>query len=735
MKEIYFLALTIGWFCATNALGSEFIRIATFEVDASPPLESPVAYTRAREITDPLSARGIILLGSGDPIVICTFDFLGIGNRGYSAWRERLAKAAQTSVDRVTLHALHQHDGPRCDFDAEQILAQHGLAGQRFDPVFCRQLIEKVATALRKSVQNQVTPVTHMSIGSGRVQQVASNRRLLGNDGRVEIMRFSKSTDPQAIEAPEGVIDPWLRMVTFWNEKSPLAVLSYYATHPQSYYGDGDVTSEFVGLARNKRQDDLGIPHLHFNGASGNVAAGKYNDGSREMRPILASRLEQGMKAAWQASRRFPVTQHDFDWRVVPVLLPAADYLDRDQIQDRLEDPNTKVLDKLRAAKELIWLERSRAGQPIELSCLKIGETYLLHLPGELFVEYQLAAQAIKPDSFVAVAAYGDDAPGYIGTAISYSQGGYEVQPGVSRVSPKTEQILIDAIQSLLTDSENEQVGSVSITIDGKFNDWSNIPAYFDPLHDTHDTDHSQAADRPRYVNHPDVDLIEYKVTNDNHNLYFYFRARGQIGRTQAASNQGRAGRYYAIVTLDVDRDKATGYNLHEGGYYPTSDGYDVNAEIEFFDGAENTAHYLNQAIDNPVDLRRSFQEQSRNTFIENRDGPYPAGTITLRPGHYDYYTQWVYHADNRLTFVRDKGPAVQGIARAKRSKKGSELEAIFPLKGFLPLPNGRLLISPGQSIDLSFSLEASGELAPGREWASDTAVPILNYRLKTVGN
>ena len=81
---------------------------------------------------------------------------------------------------------------------------------------------------------------------------------------------------------------------------------------------------------------------------------------------------------------------------------------------------------------------------------------------------------------------------------------------------------------------------------------------------------------------------------------------------------------------------------------------------------------------------------------------------------------------------MRDKGPVVQGIARAKRSKQGSELEAVFPLKGFLPLRDGRLLISPGQSIDLSFSLEASGELAPGAEWASDTAVPILGYRLKT---
>ena len=56
----------------------------------------------------------------------------------------------------------------------------------------------------------------------------------------------------------------------------------------------------------------------------------------------------------------------------------------------------------------------------------------VLHMPGELLIEYQLAAQQLRPDLFVAMAAYGDYAPGYIATEIAYSQGGYET----SRVRP-----------------------------------------------------------------------------------------------------------------------------------------------------------------------------------------------------------------------------------------------------------------------------------------------------------
>ena len=71
---------------------------------------------------------------------------------------------------------------------------------------------------------------------------------------------------------------------------------------------------------------------------------------------------------------------------------------------------------------------------------------------GELFVEYQLAAQEIRPDLFVAMAAYGDYGPGYIGTAEAYPQGGYETSPHVSLVAPEVEPVLMDAIKRLLRD-------------------------------------------------------------------------------------------------------------------------------------------------------------------------------------------------------------------------------------------------------------------------------------------
>ena len=99
------------------------------------------------------------------------------------------------------------------------------------------------------------------------------------------------------------------------------------------------------------------------------------------------------------------------------------------------ESTNRQILDnrdaseaqRRKAAIALAWINRVNAGKPVELSCLSIGNVKILHLPGEPFVQYQLAAQKMQPNSFVCVAGYGDCGMGYIGGDRIYTdRGGYE---------------------------------------------------------------------------------------------------------------------------------------------------------------------------------------------------------------------------------------------------------------------------------------------------------------------
>ncbi len=98
---------------------------------------------------------------------------------------------------------------------------------------------------------------------------------------------------------------------------------------------------------------------------------------------------------------------------------------------------------------KLVWLRRLQSGKKINIDCLALGNARILFMPGELFVEYQLAAKKMRPDLFVAMAAYGDYATGYICTAKAYQEGGYEA--GIaSAVTPEAEGILMDVMQKLL---------------------------------------------------------------------------------------------------------------------------------------------------------------------------------------------------------------------------------------------------------------------------------------------
>lgn len=274
-----------------------------------------------------------------------------------------------------------------------------------------------------------------------------------------------------------------------------------------------------------------------------------------------------------------------------------------------------------------------------------------------------------------------------------------------------------------------------SITIDGQFTDWASVPSYTDPANDQHDTDHSGQFDTPAYVNHPDVDILEYKFAHDANNLYAYFRATGSIGRTQQQPPGSRAGRYYVIVTIDVDHNDTTGYWLNEGGYYPTSPGYDMNMELEFYNGTWNTGHYLSHDALSQAELDQDTLKLTSGAWTSGNDGPYTPGFVDPAAGNYDDYTQWVYQSNDTLTLVRDKGPVVPGNMSMAISPDGHEIEFCAPFKGFLNTSASVPNMALGRTIDISMSLEASGEMfaAAGTNgtWASDTAAPINGYVLE----
>lgn len=424
------------------------LRLATFQADITPSLGSPLCgglVMSAQAVDDRLDARGVVLVGDDKPIVLCALDWVQINNGAYDAWCEALAAAAGTDASRVAVQCVHPHNTPWVDVEAEKTIQAVDDRLEMVDVRSAQTAKERTAAALKQSL-GELQPVTHLGIGQGEVKQVASNRRILGHDGKV-IKRMSKCTDEALRSAPEGQIDPQLKTVSFWNGDAAIAALHYYATHPMSYYGDGRVTTDFCGLARNKRQQEQpGVFQVYFTGCAGDIAAGKYNDGSPEMRPILRDRVHAGMVAAWKDTKRSAIG--GLDWTVTEIKFPprAEEIFSREYNRRQLSDNSVDGKMRIKAAIVLSWLDR--LDKPVEMSCLRIGGTSIVHLPGEPFIDFQFFAQSLRPKDFVCVAGYGDGGMGYIPLHDSYGQGGYE--PTWSFVAPQSEQLLRDKLRKLL---------------------------------------------------------------------------------------------------------------------------------------------------------------------------------------------------------------------------------------------------------------------------------------------
>ena len=427
------------------------LELAVFRADVSPPAGHPLCGGWIKPVAgqdDALEAIGLVLFGAGDPIVLCAVDWTGLLNSAHVAWRKALAEAAGTSPERVAVQCVHQHNAPFVCPAAYRLCAmQPDLPDAVMQPDFFAQALTRVADALRKSLSDR-RRITHVASGQARVESVASNRRIIGPDGKIADWRGSSSKKPEHKTEPEGLIDPWLKTVAFYDGNDRVAACHYYATHPMSYYGDGRVSSDFAGLARKQiQQTDAGCAHLYFTGCAGNVAAGKYNDGTPEARRQLTTRMQVAMIASLAGLDPQPIRR--VGWKTQEILPDPRPSLAADELAKQIANSKESRTTRIIAAMRLGWLRRCEARVPIVLSNLHIGQISLLHLPAEAFVEYQLRAQQFAGDRFVAIAGYGDGGPWYLPVRDAYPQGGYEVD--VAFCAPSIDDVLSHGVESLLS--------------------------------------------------------------------------------------------------------------------------------------------------------------------------------------------------------------------------------------------------------------------------------------------
>ena len=403
------------------------IQVCTFSLDVTIPPDHRcmgILPTKSKKVVDPLYAHGFALFSAEQPIAVVAVDWCEIRNASYDLWRDTIAQSLGTTRERVILSSLHQHDAPVVDHDAGHLLDKVGLTNELFHAEFHADVMKRLRETIQESTNHRAT-VTHIGYAETKVIDVASNRKMIDADGKIHFSRGSSSgREAMFKDAPVGLIDEKMRTLSLWNGEQCLVEYHVYATHPMSYYGRGEVTSDFVGLARQRRQrDDLKTLQIYASGCSGDVTAGKYNDGTPQAREQLTQKIYNAMVTARAHTKRIAAGEIQFRSTHLDIPYTSNPALQKDRLQSELADKKLPAEKRVLAAMGLASINRIAKNQPIDFPCLDLGVTKLILFPGESFVGYQFIAQEYSPAKPVIPIGYGECWTGYVPTDEGFRDG------------------------------------------------------------------------------------------------------------------------------------------------------------------------------------------------------------------------------------------------------------------------------------------------------------------------
>ena len=419
------------------------LKIVTFKVDVTPPVGEPLAYDPNEKVETPIYVGGIVIDDGTTRVVWVSCDYIYICGESYVRWLEMIAQQAGTIRENVFLHSVHQHDSIRWAPEYNPKLGESGPLN--VSPEYCEKSFNDVSGAIAKAVNGSWQSVGKLLTAETRIGDLAANRRLLDEDGKFAHTRFSGKNPPALQAFPVGKIDPMLRTVCFENiEGRRIVALHFYASHPMAAYRRKMVSTDVPGRALRHvtENDDSVVSNLYFTGCSGDVTFGKYNPGGADGIELLGKRLGNGMLQNLRRLEEQPMGSLEVK-RVVldvpfnPSMLPASAYSGEHAMERRYL---LETLDRWRKS----TVARMSLGPKVHFLSFELSE---------VFVDYQLFAQSLIPEHFLATAAYGNGVYWYIPTAAAFKEdGGYETSDRACVVTAEIDGILRESIQQCLTE-------------------------------------------------------------------------------------------------------------------------------------------------------------------------------------------------------------------------------------------------------------------------------------------
>ena len=389
-------------------------------------------------VHDPLYACCLYLNNGKNEVIIVTLDLLYFGKKYAKQLRDKFNK-------KIMFTCTHTHSGPW----ASQVLASEIADGIKCNDDYIKDLIEKLEEGINEALSNTFDAKLGTYVGHcGAEQGVGGNRRVKNGlcDSSVNVLAVKDTND------------------------NVRACLVNYALHPTFLHAENElVTADYPAYIR--RFLSFAQPKavaMFAQGTSGDQSS-RYHRIGQDFEEAARVGTTIGVEVNKCLEQMSFSNNISLNVKSKEIELPLREYPSIEVAQENVRKAKEKFeslkdgdyiemlnaeLASFGAENILSYSRMSKEGfkseeLPCEIQIISLGDTAIVGIQGELFVEYGLEIKNLSPYSKTFVFEITNGAlPGYVYTPGAAVEGGYEV--GTSMLTKDAGKEIINTVREML---------------------------------------------------------------------------------------------------------------------------------------------------------------------------------------------------------------------------------------------------------------------------------------------
>ena len=384
----------------------------------------------SQNVLDPLYCTCLALRDEdGQILLIYHLDMINVWDAIGQRCREMVMEATGVPHDNILLNATHTHSGP------DGALSEDGGIGT-WKGILYRAVVQTAKEALA-----DLDTCEKILVGTTETDRLNFVRRYYLENG---FTCDNATYGTGAITGHETEVDQEMRIVRFERKNQKDIVLANWQSHPHRTGGSTkyDISSDIIGVMREKAEKKLDVKFLYLQGGAGNInptsrISGEarftdYRDIGNALYEHMAEGLEKNMTETpagkiRAASVAFQGTvNHSLD-HMVPVCREIAALY---ATNDRAGGNAMAVANGLSSAFEaqaIVSRSQMDATREIEVFCYAFGDVAVTAAPFEMFCQTEKKLREDSPFSFTVTCGYSNSRQGYMPAAECFPNKGYEV--------------------------------------------------------------------------------------------------------------------------------------------------------------------------------------------------------------------------------------------------------------------------------------------------------------------